>query len=385
MKIVIAAEIFPPEIGGPATYSQKLATELTKRGFAVKLICYSQKQEPAIDQNLNFFITRILRGKGTFKNHYLRYFFKLLLLAKDCDLIYAQGPVSSGWPSVFVKKILRKKLMVKVVGDYAWEQARNLGLTDIGIDEFQNQELDGKIGKLKNIEKWVCQKSDKVIIPSQYLKNIVQGWGVSGNKIELVYNSFNKDVPSGSIIQPVGKFKFIVSVGRLVSWKGFSLLIELMPELKKIDPSFKLIILGSGPEEEKLLKEARDLNLLNTEDVVIMQSDQLGVISYLRQAYTFVLNTGYEGLSHTILEAMTAGAPVITTNVGGNPELIQDGYNGLLIEYNDKAQLKEAILKLYRSEELRNKFIENSKKVLEKFSFANMINQTINLFNQLTK
>src|SRR3989338_3256483 len=337
MKIVIAAEIFPPEIGGPATYSQKLATELTKRGFAVKLICYSQKQEPAIDQNLNFFITRILRGKGTFKNHYLRYFFKLLLLAKDCDLIYAQGPVSSGWPSVFVKKILRKKLMVKVVGDYAWEQARNLGLTDIGIDEFQNQELDGKIGKLKNIEKWVCQKSDKVIIPSQYLKNIVQGWGVSGNKIELVYTSF------------------------------------------------KLIILGSGPEEEKLLKEARDLNLLNTEDVVIMQSDQLGVISYLRQAYTFVLNTGYEGLSHTILEAMTAGAPVITTNVGGNPELIQDGYNGLLIEYNNKAQLKEAILKLYRSEELRNKFIENSKKVLEKFSFANMINQTINLFNQLTK
>src|SRR3989338_8409267 len=326
MKIIIAAEIFPPDIGGPATYSQNLTTELLKRGFEVKLICYSDKKysdDPG-------YIYRIVRRRLK-PIHYFNYYRKLKKLARDCDVIYAMGPVSSGKPALQVAKELNKKLVVKVVGDYAWERARNSGKTDLLIDDFHN-----------------------------------------------------KNFSSGSMIQPTGKFKFIISVGRLVSWKGFSLLIKLIPDLKKIDPSFKLIILGSGPQEEKLLEEARSLNLLSSEDVVIMKSDWLGVISYLRQAYIFVLNTGYEGLSHTILEAMATGVPVVTTNVGGIPELIKDGENGLLVEYNNKEQLKEAILKLYQNEDLRKKFIENSKKVLEKFSFENMINQTINLFKELT-
>ena len=380
MKIIIAAEIFPPDIGGPATYSQKLTKELLKRGFEIKLICYSDKKysdDPG-------YIYRIVRRRLK-PIHYFNYYRKLKKLARDCDVIYAMGPVSSGKPALQVAKELNKKLVVKVVGDYAWERARNSGKTDLLIDDFQKKNFSGKIGVLQKIERQVCQSADKVITPSQYLKKIVMGWGVDENKVEVIYNSFNKDFPSGSMIQPTGKFKFIISVGRLVSWKGFSLLIKLIPDLKKIDPSFKLIILGSGPQEEKLLEEARSLNLLSSEDVVIMKSDWLGVISYLRQAYIFVLNTGYEGLSHTILEAMATGVPVVTTNVGGNPELIKDGENGLLVEYNNKEQLKEAILKLYQNEDLRKKFIENSKKVLEKFSFANMINQTINLFNQLSK
>ena len=91
----------------------------------------------------------------------------------------------------------------------------------------------------------------------------------------------------------------------------------------------------------------------------------------------FVLNTGYECFSHIILEAMAMSLPVITTNVCGNPEIVKDEQNGLLVEYNDKKQLKEAILKLWKDKDLQRKFIKNGKETLEKFTLEKMIDETI--------
>lgn len=373
MKIVIAAEIFPPDIGGPATYSKRVVEELVKRGWQANLICYSDKKHQEGDPP---YVHRIKRSKLKIW-HYKKYFTELKELAKDSDIIYAQGPVASGWPALRVKRLTGKKLVVKVVGDYAWERARNSGETDIGIDKFQNQRFTGKIGRLRKIERMVCQKADKIIVPSQYLKKIVSGWGVSEDKIEVIYNSFELQFES----RPINK-NLIVSVGRLVPWKGFETLIELMPELLKENKEFKLVISGDGPQREKLINLAENLNLKD-KNVVIgsMRHDQ--VIFYLTQASVFVLNSGYEGLSHTILEAMAAGVPVITTNVGGNPELIKDGENGLLVEYDNKEQLKSAILKLYNNPELRQKFVNNSKAVLKKFTFNEMMEKTIKVLKSV--
>jgi glycosyltransferase involved in cell wall biosynthesis len=107
-------------------------------------------------------------------------------------------------------------------------------------------------------------------------------------------------------------------------------------------------------------------------------------MAHFKASKIFVLNSGYEGFSHIILEAMACGLPIITTNVCGNPEMIQDGYNGLLVEYNNKEQLKNAILRLWDNKELRNKFIENGYKTLEKFKLENMINQTIIALSEST-
>ncbi len=375
MKLVIAAEIFPPDIGGPATYSKILAEQLSKQGWPVKLICYSTKIE---NDKYPFTVIRILRGQSTLSRYWQYLWYLLKMANQDCDLIYAMGPLSSGLPAIIVGFLLSKKVVVKVVGDYAWEQARNLGNTEIGIDEFQKQNLSGKIGWLKKIEKFVCQKAAKVIVPSQYLKRIVSGWEVKENKIEVIYNSFELKLTDS----PKDK-DLIISIGRLVPWKGFDTLIGLMPELLQDNPSFRLEIYGDGPQKEKLESLIAKLDL--SKKVLIKNVIHDELMLKLASAEIFILNTAYEGLSHTILEAMAAGTPVITTNIGGNPELITDQKNGLLVEYNNKEQLKAAILKLYNNSELRQKFVENSKSVLEKFSFENMINQTINLFNQLTK
>lgn len=375
-RLVIAAEIFPPDIGGPATYSNKLAEELANKGWLVKLICYSTKIE---NDNYSFPIVRILRGQSTLKR-YGQYFWHLLGLAnKDCDLIYTQGPVSSGLPAIIVGFLLSKKVIVKITGDYAWEQARNSGQTEISIGEFQTQNPTGKIGWLKKIEIFTCKQANNVIVPSKYLKGIVKGWGIDENKIKVVYNAFE----SGNFELTSHKdTNQIISIGRLVPWKGFEVLIDVVADLVlKNNFDFKLRIIGEGPEKEKLEKKVKELNLDNT--VIISALPHQRVLDQLLLANLFVLNTGYEGLSHTILEAMSAGVPVITTNVCGNPELITDGQNGLLVEYNNKEQLKSAILKLYNNPELRQKFVENSKEVLKQFTFKEMINHTVTVLESI--
>jgi len=366
-KLVIAAEIFPPDIGGPATYSQTIAEELFRQGWKVKLICYSDKIE---NDPYSFPVVRVLRSNPL--KHYFNYFWHLTRLAKDSDVIYAQGPVSSGLSAVIAGFFLSKKVIVKVVGDYAWEQARNSNQTEIGIDEFQKQDLTGKIGWLRKIEKWVCQKSAKVIVPSQYLRDVVKGWGVDEKKIEVIYNAFEKiNIERKKEVDN----NLIVSVGRLVPWKGFDTLIELMPELLKENPNFRLKIFGSGHEEENLKSLIIKYNLKDKVSIEHLNHNDL--LKELSDAGIFVLNSGYEGLSHSILEAMGAGVPVIASRVGGNPELINDAETGLLFKYNDKEQLKEAILELYQDPSLRQKFEENPKTVLQRFTFEEMINKTI--------
>ena len=101
------------------------------------------------------------------------------------------------------------------------------------------------------------------------------------------------------------------------------------------------------------------------------------LLQYLCAGDVFVLNTGYEGFSHLLLEAMAMGIPVITTKAGGNPEIIEDSKNGLLVEYNDKAALKEAILKLYRQPEFGERLAKNAREKLEKFSKERMLERTI--------
>lgn len=374
MKLLIAADIFPPDVGGPATYSHKLGTKLVNRGWKVDLVCYSDSWK---EDGYAFNVHRVVRSKKLL--HHYMYFKQLYRLAKNTDLIYAMGPVSAGLPAMIVAKLLRKKIAVKVVGDYAWEQARNTQKTDLDIDDFQKQKLSGKVLLLKKIETWVCSSANQVIVPSEYLKKIVSGWGVNPKKISVIYNSISFDEPRANVEDQDPHI--IISIGRLVPWKGFKVLIELLPDFLKIDERFRLIILGYGPDKKMLLDLARELGV--QDHVEIKKVDHRIRDDYLKLSGIFVLNTGYEGLSHTLLEVLAVGVPIVTTDVGGNPEVIQDGKNGLLVEYNNKQQLTEAILKLYKDKELRKEFVENGRTVLPKFTFSKMIDDTAKLLKSL--
>ncbi len=350
-KILIATGLFPPQIGGPATYSKILARELPKKGFEVEILNFGDL--------LKF--PKILR--------HLIYFLKALFLGQKAEMIFAQDPVSVGLPAILAAKILRKKFILKIVGDYAWEQARQrFGVKD-SLDDFVIKKYGFKTELLRKMEKLTAHNASAIITPSFYLKKIVASWGVAEQKIKVIYNTFDSESFKPDFSE---KKDIILSVGRLVPWKGFSTLIDLMKELPE---EIKLVIAGSGTEEQNLRSKIESLKL--AERVILVgQIGKKELNEYFGRARLFVLNTQYEGLPHSVLEAMAVGVPVVTTNIGGNPEVIKDGFNGLLISYNDKEALKGAILTLWSDENLRKKFTVNSFEELKKFSLEGMINKT---------
>jgi glycosyltransferase involved in cell wall biosynthesis len=377
MRILIAAGIFPPDIGGPATYAKRLAEELALRGNEVSVLTYSDSEFQIANFKLQIF--RVLRRK--FKPvSYFAYFLAVLRYGRSADVIYVQDSVSAGFPVMLANAILRKRMVLKVVGDYAWERGGNANSPV--LDEFYPFNLEKhpfRILVFRVIQTWTADVANAIIVPSEYLKKIVsRGWMIDEEKIHVVYNSIsNYEVKFGIRDENV-----IVSAGRLVPWKGFCALIELMPELLKENPNFKLKIIGDGPEEEKLKKLVANVKSPTLHNSVIftgrLAHEEL--LQELANAGMFVLNTGYEGLSHQLLESLYCKTPVITTNIGGNPEVIIDNENGLLVNYNDKDALKESILKLWRDESLRNKFRANGERILKEkfgFDFTRITNETL--------
>ena len=83
-----------------------------------------------------------------------------------------------------------------------------------------------------------------------------------------------------------------------------------------------------------------------------------------------------------MLEAMQHGVPVIASAEGGNPELIENGANGFLVEYKNQEQLKSAILKLWQDKNLQEKFIQNSKEKLKNFTWENLVGKTLQILKR---
>jgi len=379
MKIIFATGIFPPDIGGPATYVEKLANELVQRRFEVSVITFSDNK---IEEKHDFPVIRVSR-KYPKAIRYFIYFLKLLKLAKNKDVIYSQNQTSAGFPSVLVSKILKKRLILKVVGDAAWESYANRVNGFDNIEIFQRKKYDFFTELIRETRSFVAKNADKIITPSHYLKGIISDWGVSKEKIEVIYNalgsSVDLDVSKEQAQNRIEiKGNIILSIGRLCSWKGFKTLIDIIPDLLKENSNFKLIIVGEGEERKSLEEKIKKLEL---ESNVKLTGRVLhkNIPLYFKSSEMFILNSEYEGLPHVVLEAMQAGVPIIVSNRGGNPEVIEDNFNGFLVEYNNKEQIKKAIMNLHYDKELQKTFIRNSKERLKKFSWENLINKTIKI------
>ena len=310
MKITLTTGIYPPDIGGPATYSKLLFDELPKRGIEVSVLSFGEiRHLPKIVRHLVFLI-------------------KLLKLARSSDIIFAQDTVSVGLPSLFASRILNKKFFIRVPGDYAWEQSvQRYGVKD-SIDDFQLKKYSWKVETLRKIQKNVVNGAHKVITPSMYFKHLVSKWVNNPEKVSCIYNGIDLSIiPQTSIeYQP----KTIISSGRLVSWKGFSALIVAMQSLS----DWKLFIAGDGPMRGELEKTSTELGV-NDRVFFLGRIKQDELIKKMQACDVFVLNTRFESFSFQVVEAMACGIPVVTTNIGNLKEIIDDGKNGILIKPDD--------------------------------------------------
>ncbi len=382
-RILICTGIFSPDIGGPASYALTFGTKLSER-YDVTVMAYSDKWSSVEDKKYPFRVVRIWR-KNFRILRYLMYYLRARREAKKTDLVIALNASSAGVPALRAARAYKKKFIVKIVGDRSWEWAINMGKTFLMINDFQKLPKYGWAKILHKVQIWVCKNSSGIIVPSEYLKGIVSGWGIDKKKIYVVYNG--TDFKPLVISKEEARKKIgiagtvIISVGRLVPWKGFKMLIKIMPKLLEINQFFRLVIVGDGPDEEILKRMIKNMGL-EKKAFVVGRKNREEVALYMAASEIFVLNTGYEGFSHQIIEAMAVSLPVITTGVGGNREIISQGENGFMVRYNDEFNLIEAIRTVHKIDEMRERFIEEGKKTADHFSSERMYDETIALVEE---
>lgn len=367
MRVLVATGLYPPEIGGPATYSVLLEKGLPSLGIDTVVVPF-----------------QAVRQYWKVAQHVL-YAWILLKKSRDVDVIYALDPMSVGLSALIISTLRRKPFVIKIVGDFAWEQAtQRFGYPDT-LEAFQTDSAHVVARCMRLVERFVARKAIRVVVPSKYLAGIVRGWGVNESSITVIYNGVSiTDVGEKETIRGVLHFngRLIISVGRLVPWKGFDVLIKTFARLKKEDPDLTLFIVGSGPDLEKLEHLARERGV---ESSVIFAGavDHEALMRYIKAADLFVLNTSYEGLSHLILETMAVGTPVVTTMVGGNPELIDDGVNGYLVSPNDTDALGKRMQKLLSDDTLARRVTAEALAKVQQFSDERAVREAAALFKKL--
>ena len=238
------------------------------------------------------------------------------------------------------------------------------------------------------IESGLMRRTHKMIAVSENLRRrFVSEGRFAPDAVMTIHNGVRlqssplSEARREQLRQELGLEKFdhvIGTVGRFEPRKNYPLLIEAMPMILQQHPSAALLMIGAGPEEEKLRQQVRDAGI--TEQVVFTGyrsdiTDLLGVMS------TFCLSSTTEGISMAILEALLAGVPVVATQVGGNPEIIPDRSYGTLVPSGDAKALAEALSETLAHREVALQIATRGQaRVRELFSEEHMIRRIEQLY-----
>lgn len=370
MKILVATGLYPPEIGGPATYTKMLEEHLPKEGIELSVVPFGMvRKYPKLIRHCMF--ARELWRKS-----------------KEVDVIYALDPVSVGLPALMVSYFRRIPFILRLGGDYAWEQGRQRFGVEVMLDEFSDdpRKYGIRVALLAWLQSFVAKRAQRVIVPSKYLGSIVEKWGVPVSSIVVIHSALFS-LPVQEEKESLRKklsfsYPTIVTAGRLAPWKGFAELIEVVEKLRMKFPTLLLVISGDGPEEKRLQEMIARKKLEDSVRLLgNLSKEALGGV--IKAGDVFVLNTGYEGLSHQLLEVMEIGTPIVTTSVGGNPELITNNETGLTVPYKDNDALAGAIERIVEDTELQSRLTANAKEKVMEFSKDKVVKDVVDLLHSV--
>lgn len=198
--------------------------------------------------------------------------------------------------------------------------------------------------------------------------------GIDGNRFKLKIDRGKKKRELGLTTDGP-----VIGLGsRLEKQKGISFLLKAMPTILTSIPNAVLVIAGEGRHESELKKEAHDLQIL---DHVRFIGPRLDMPELLKLFDLYVMTSLWEGLPMVLLEAMAAGCPIVSTNVGGIGTAIKHGVNGSLVSPQDSYALAKEIVRVLNDEKLRSKYAANGLDIFEKqFSAVKMTQQYEKLY-----
>jgi sugar transferase (PEP-CTERM/EpsH1 system associated) len=256
-------------------------------------------------------------------------------------------------------------------------------------------DLEGKNLKYNLLRSAIYPFVGRFITVSKDLQMwLVNRLKVSPDRITQIYNGVDSGRFSATLSQtiehsPEGFFAenvFVIgSVGRMEAVKDYPTLIrafvrllEAIPDARK---SLRLVIVGDGSSRQRCLEMVYKSGC---EKLIWMPGERHDIPDLMRKMDLFVLPSLGEGISNTILEAMSCGLPVVATRVGGNVELIDETQSGALVEPGNEAALEQAILKYYVQPELLEKHGKFARNKIETcFSMPAMIESYMNEYDRL--
>ena len=337
MKILL---ISPTEsgLGGIAQHVQGLKNFLKNEGNSVEIISSENTFTILIKglKNPSFMISSSLKAK-----------FK-----KNNDIVHAHNI-----PSAKAMKNASGKKILTIHGIYS-QQVKNL-----------HNKTTSKIAT--SYEKEALRWADAITVVSNDAFDYYKKLGLN---VYHIPNSIN--IQSLTTKSDRRYEKQIIFAGRLSQEKGIDVLCEL---IELLPSDINLIILGSGPKENLI----KNIKKPNVNYLGYLPKNE--TISLIRGSDILIQPSLIEGISSTILEAMACKTSVITTNVGGNKEIIENNQNGILIEPNNPQKLLEEILNLFSNPEVKIKLIDSAYTNVQKYDWKRIGKLYLNLYNELLK
>ena len=343
MRIVFLTGIWPPDVGGPATHGPDFARFLRDRGHKVEVVTMGDTAPSERPVPVHW-----VRRDLPFVARYPLVACQAALRARRADVIYATATYAA---AAAASAAARRPLVAKLVSDPAYERAWRYGLFRGTLEEFQSAG-GPRLLALKRLRVTSLRRARRIVVPSRYLADVAAGWGL-GRPIEVLVNPAP---PPTDVVPDQFAPGTFVYVGRLASQKGLPVALAALVEV----PAARLLVVGDGPERGALEARVRELALGDRVTFAGSRSRD-EVLRALAGSRAAVLPSLWENLPHAAVEALSVGAPVVATAVGGVPEVIHDDENGLLVPPGDVAALAAALQRMLSDDQLRDRLAAGAK------------------------
>jgi glycosyltransferase involved in cell wall biosynthesis len=374
MRVVMLSNSFPPEIGGIQEHVSNLAQTLARQGHQLKVVTVRRnKSERVRDTFAGLDVTRVpqLNLPKTLTTQYLASTTALLIamrLRGQADVVHYH----TFWPDAFTAFVVNK--FVPTV--YTAHESRFL--------------LMAEQPKSRRWLKLALRPFQGILAPSTELLEVTRQLGVSSEKSAFIANAvdaskFRPGVTGETVRARYGiplDHCLILCPRRLVPKNGLEFLIESIPSIRRRFSDVSVLIAGDGPERERLEARVRELGL--HESVIFAgNQDNDDLPEFYAAADIVAIPSLKEATSIAGLEAMASACAVVATNVGGLPEIIEDGVSGLLVPPRDPEALALAIMRLIETPELRKQLgLAGRARVEQKFTWEQVASETTRAYER---
>jgi glycosyltransferase involved in cell wall biosynthesis len=364
MRVCLFTPIFLPTLGGVGIVVHQLATFLTRRGHRVTVLTHRRK-EKSNQLDLPY---RVFRYSRPFSKRFgvEQMVFHLLWekMTRGFNILHCHSAYPQGYVGALFKKIYNVPLVITSHGDL------------IKGERTREEE------RFARRAKEALELADAVTAVSYYMKGESMEAGASEDKIHLIPNGVDL-TEFRSEEKFIFKTPYIFSMGILRKVKGFDILIRAFEEVKKFRPEVSLLIGGEGKEEGPLKKLVQEFKLgdrvyflgpvFGREKVKLLKGCEFYVCSAIRE----------EPFSNSILEAFASGKTAVASEVGGVPDLVKDGVNGLLVPPGNPDLLAKRMVELLDKPSLTQKLSADAQAISKQFDLEITMGRYLHLYEKL--